>query len=973
MTDKSDTRELANTVLMATASSGVPASTARGGREPGDRLDRYIILDRLGEGGMGMVYAAYDPKLDRKVALKVLQSGLVGRSRAEGRERMVAEARALARVNHVNVVGVHDVGVSGEEVFVGMELVDGRSLDTWLKEQERTWPEVLAVFVDVGRGLCAVHDAGLIHRDVKPANILIGRDGRVRVTDFGLARPLHDAPTLEGSELAVVEGSVAQPRMDITATGAYLGTPAYMSPEQFSGIEVTAKSDQFGFAAACWDSLYGGPPFSGDTFQTLRNQVLGGELREPTNINAVPRWIYDILLRALSREPHKRWPSMAEMVEALAAGDPRARRRRWIFAGTAAAVVASLAVGVVAHQRAQTQEVVDACHASTTFLVWGDAQKKRVMDQFLVSGAAHPGQTATKVIAALDDYAADWRLARAEACLDFEVHHTLEPRLGQRSLECLDTRAAQFEAVVDLLQDPDALLVTRALRMVQGLGDLQRCRDLQHLSQLPPRPEDPQIREQINDLSKALARLQAEEYAGNYEEGLKTAREVLRDAEALAHRELVADTHYQVGAFLEKLGRYEAAVEHFVTAYREAAVAGNEESAGNAARILAHTEGFQLARYDTGLRWAQVAEVHHRRGHRLESMDEAQRLDVLAVMYEMKGDFDRAITIHEQSLALRRTIDPRDKSVSFGLHNFAGVLHTAGQHERARKLQKEAVAGFERHFGRDNPTTGHALFALGNLENKLGNPHEADRLFGEVLTVFRASLGEKHPDIADVLNSQATTHLLLGDTEKAIELSKRAVDIHIETLPKQHPDIGRSYFFLAEAQHAAGYDDDAKAALKAAITILRTHPDKTYWLAKAQCLLGEIHILKQDPEAALQEFEQTFVALGEPDGEPSSWRTRATIGQAWAQLQVSENHSGSTGALSTLERLAEDPTLAKTERARAAIALASVLQTEDRERAREWSKSAEQLLAQVEHSVEGGRLRERADELAEVLAGSGSS
>lgn len=562
-------------------------------RQPGERLDRYIILGTLGEGGMGVVYAAYDPKLDRKIALKVLSDGLIGSARTEARERMVAEARAIARVNHANVVAVHDVGVVDDEVFVGMEFVDGQTLASWREQSPHTWQEVVDVFVEVAKGLAAVHAAGLVHRDVKPGNILIDTDGRVRVTDFGLARPTTDAPTvLDAPERAVVHHSLARPRMDLTMTGAYLGTPAYMSPEQFLGADVTALSDQFGFAASLWEALYGVHAFSGKTFTALQTSVLSGTAPTPPANANIPRWLYKQVIRGLAREPTNRWPSMHAWIDALVAGDPKKRVRRLWALGLGLTACVGAAAGTLVVENIERQEHLKRCEAKGQSLTWSPEHAKVITQQFALTSATNAKAIANSVTSDLSVYAEKWRTSRQQACLGSEQFSDWNEEQQRRAGECLDEQKAQFEATVAELKRADKLLVARAKRTVQGLPDIDHCTDKRRLQQLPPRPQDPRVRKQVHQLATLLSRTFAEEHSGRYQEGLKTSQEILTQAKELGYAPLIARAQFRVAAFQEKLGKYEDAVNNFLSAYRESAIAGDEEAAGDAARILAFTEGY---------------------------------------------------------------------------------------------------------------------------------------------------------------------------------------------------------------------------------------------------------------------------------------------------------------------------------------------------------------------------------------------
>ncbi|HEX2568432.1 MAG TPA: protein kinase, partial [Polyangia bacterium] len=310
-----------------------PAPPATGDAPCGDRsgatISRYVLRRCLGQGGMGAVYAAWDPQLGREIALKLLRGDAAHRASDHSPIRLQREARAIARLSHPHVVAVHDVGTHGDEVFVAMELVDGGTLRTWLAEQTRSWSDILDVFVAAGRGLQAAHAAGLVHRDFKPENVLIGKEGRVRVADFGLARAAEEEETalpMHGSPLS--EAAVDPLDMPLTHSGAIVGTPIYMAPEQFQGGAVDARTDQFSFCVALYQALYGAFPFGEGDLRAVAVRVVTGRLKPPPRKSPVPSWIAPVILRGLAAAPEERFASMEELLRAL---DHRSedRRRRW--------------------------------------------------------------------------------------------------------------------------------------------------------------------------------------------------------------------------------------------------------------------------------------------------------------------------------------------------------------------------------------------------------------------------------------------------------------------------------------------------------------------------------------------------------------------------------------------------------------------------------------------------------------------
>ncbi|MCB9751399.1 MAG: serine/threonine protein kinase [Myxococcales bacterium] len=322
-----------------------------GGQAPEVTVAGYTIRRRLGAGGMGVVYEAHDPRLDRDVAIKVL---LPDTSDARAHARLEREARALAKLSHPNVVQVHEVGVSeGErgQTYIVMELVRGRPLSAWLDETSPTLRELLDAFIGAGRGLEAAHAAGIVHRDFKPDNVLMGDDGRARVVDFGIACQPEPDVTIEtavredlsqeaaGTLLETMETQLADGPVGtrLTRTRAWVGTIAYMSPEQFEYKPVDARSDQFSFCVALHEALYGARPFPGKTVKQLVLSVVDGQVIDAPPGARVPAWLRAVVLRGLARDPARRYPDMGSLLAALA-DDPVRRRRR----------IAALSIGGVA-------------------------------------------------------------------------------------------------------------------------------------------------------------------------------------------------------------------------------------------------------------------------------------------------------------------------------------------------------------------------------------------------------------------------------------------------------------------------------------------------------------------------------------------------------------------------------------------------------------------------------------------------
>jgi Protein kinase domain/WD40-like Beta Propeller Repeat len=330
-----------------TDGSGLQRNAAASTKPLPGTIDRYRVERVLGAGGMGVVFAAYDPELARPVALKLISPGATGEDTiGRATRRLLREAQAMARVSHPNVVAVYDVGVVEGQVFVAMELVEGKTLSAWLAERTRPWEEILAAFLDAARGLAAAHAAGLVHRDFKPDNVMVGNDGRVRVLDFGLARPADidlPAPTsMDGTADTLPDGA-----MRVTLTHGVAGTPLFMAPEQYQpGAGVDHRVDQFALCVALYRAIYRQHPFGEGGLERLRQAIVRGELRPTPRGTRVPRHIDAALRRGMRPDRNARFPNMEALMAALAR-PPRLRARALLVGlGLLTGVAAAIAVGL---------------------------------------------------------------------------------------------------------------------------------------------------------------------------------------------------------------------------------------------------------------------------------------------------------------------------------------------------------------------------------------------------------------------------------------------------------------------------------------------------------------------------------------------------------------------------------------------------------------------------------------------------
>ncbi len=886
-------------------------------RAPGSHIGHYIVLDQLGLGGMGVVYAAYDPKLDRKIALKVLRSEGHDETAEVARLRLVSEGRALARVSHPNVVAVYDVGTVQEEVYVAMELVEGASLSQWRKAGARSWTEITEMFVNIASGLIAVHDASLVHRDVKPDNILIDREGRPKVTDFGLARAEHDAPeSLRRQEQQFVEADLAQERLQLTQTGARLGTPAYMACEQLNGGEASALSDQFAFCVTLWETLYAQRPFKGGSWVSLVLAVTQGEIRQPPaspSGRAMPSWLRRVLERGLSPEPRDRWPSMRELQAALRAGDPKRARRRYLAGLAALGLLGSLSAGA-AWQRSQARDADEAaCDqlARQVDTVWSPSARAQLRAAYGESKIDDALGIEAGIESIFDTFADAWQHERAGVCL--AALDEAPPPLLARRTECLEQGLDTLRNLIETFSGGSDIIISRSRRTAESLVDLERCSDLSRLERLPALPEDPQTRRAVREISRQLSQTLVHEHLGDYGEGLRLSEASLLAARKTEHQPVIAVALYRVAVFEEKLGNYEAAVERWAASFREASLSGNDDLAAQAASALAFAEGVQLGRTDAGIRWSEFAGILIERQGKTKTLDEARRLDTLAVLTEDKGKYDEAVALHRRSLALRESlVPPTHQSIGYGLANLAGVLQNQNKLEEAEQALLRSRSIFENAFGADNPTTAHVLHNLAGLYRAQHRYAEADVLHREVLANWRARLGPDHPDVGDVYADLRAVALAQGKLDEAEAHAREVVRIRDVARAKGEPrGVAEAAFSLGTIVALQDRAPDARAHFEAALSSSEKRPEDDV-AGRIHLALGWLALDRNEPEAAKLQLERAK-GLFEVAGQPSpDWIARSQV-----SLAAARSKEDSSAAQATWRSIAQHEQYAPSVRAEA--------------------------------------------------------
>jgi len=860
----------------------------------GEIVDRYVIISPLGQGGMGVVYAAYDPDLDRRVALKLLLPQADGGTHSAG--RLLREAQALARLAHPNVVAVHDVGMHGEQVWIAMEFVAGVTLGAWAQSRSLPWPEVVRVLADAARGVAAAHAAGLVHRDLKPDNVMIGADGRVRVMDFGLA---HGRALADG-ELGTTLGSGGEPHsgpaalsVRMTQVGAIQGTPAYMAPEQWQGQEAQVATDQFGWSVMAWELLYGARPFAGENRAVLAAAVITGKRQPPPRGRSIPKWLRKLVERGLASDPARRWPGMAALLAQLERGQAQSRVR------TTALVLggfALLGLGALGWQRWRHTQQVAACDAAglEIGLQWNDEARAGLRSAFAATGMSYAAISADKIMPWLDVQATALAQGYTQVCMHTEVERDWDTDTMERARWCLDERREAMASLVGELTQADTETLDKAVAAAAGLRSVDPCLDADQLRRHPAPPAEAQ--EAVATLRARLALADTLQYTGKYARGLEVAKAARVEAEALGWAPLTAALYMREGSLLEKTGAFAPAEAALMESLDRAITSSAWEVASAAATqlIMLGTDRGQLAE---ALRWVGHAEAIAAHTDDAAGLHAALRLGYRATLHHQLGEIAKARPLYEQAIALReQMLGPDHPEVATGLHNFANFLGSTGSYAEARALFERALEIRERAFGPDHPSVLVVISGLASTHRALGDPAKARALQELALASTERALGPDHPRVAGCLNDLAGTLSTLGEYPQALAMQERSLDITEKVHGPDHPDIATRVSNIAGILLDAGEATKARPLFERGLAIWekKLGPDHLN-VAISLNNLGDVHRIEGDNAGARALYRRSL-AIREDKLGPDNPKVAAVLVKL-ANLELEDEHPAEALAL----------------------------------------------------------------------------
>ncbi len=827
--------------------------------QPGDRAEspllqrgapigRYLVIELVGRGAMGEVYAAYDPELDRKVAVKLLQVIDGGKGdTGEQKARLLREAQAIARLSHPNVVVVHDVGSFGERVFIAMEFVDGHTVSYWLHAAPRRWREIVDVFVSAGRGLAAAHHAELVHRDFKGENVMITATGQVRVMDFGLARqapnrkvgaslpslaPLAQLDTnatievarqracevgepLEGSPLPVTPRATGSFDAAVTETGLLVGTPAYMAPEQFRGLIAGAESDQFSFCVALYEALYGQRPFAGTTMSDLADNVIQGRVRPAPPNRRVPSWVRRALLRGLSVDPGERWPSMDALLAALA-HNPNARGWWYALGGVvvASATAAALAVGMAPAKPSICQVSADRFSG-----VWerpGDRRPTRrsaIAASMAAAEAPRTRDSFDKLARLLDDYVGRWSRMYKDACEATNVRGEQSHEVLDLKMSCLRARLSELRAFSDVLVEGDAVAARNAIGAAAALTPLELCAEINSVGSTIAPPSDAPTRQRVDALRGRLVEIKALQDAGRYAQALEQVTAIVADPHTGDYQPVMAEALNRMALLQLDTGHTSDAHATIEEALWLAEGSRHDELVIELATVEIYISGYLEHDMLKAQHWANQARVFLQRigGHDLLR---AWMLNNIGVALDANGDKVAAAEELEKSLRIKERILGKDHpDVAISLANLADTLSSIGRSKEALELSNRGVEILSRTFGASHPRLAAQVANRAEILNRLGRYEEARRDAERAAAIQHGDAGPE-VNLIYALAPLGEAELGLGHPSRAIAPLRQALQLAEDAGVAD--ELPRLRFALARSLWESGRDRKLARRLAAA-------------------------------------------------------------------------------------------------------------------------------------------------------------
>jgi serine/threonine-protein kinase len=775
-----------------------------------DYVGRFEIIEQLGKGGMGIVFLARDPDLDREVCLKFLRRN----TSSEEESRLLREARSMARLSHPNVVTVYEVGKFHDRLFVVMEYVEGMTLREWLIQNKPNWRMVLDVFTSAAKGLAAAHQAGVVHCDFKPDNVLLAKDKdqvrRVLVGDFGLA---YFQTPIRPKELEKIQIDHLDQLDTLTIAGMLPGTPAYMAPEQIQGQQADIKSDQFSFCVALFEALYDARPFGGKNLAAIEENILAGRINYPSRKPALPGWLKEIFMVGLNPDPDQRYSSMAELANLLS--KKLYKKKRLTSAAIAFALMLVIIIVVVWFGRPQP------CPGAEDKLVgiWDKSRKTTLKKSFLATKLPFAKQTFVTTAKALDDYRHTWLKQHQAACLAGQVRQETSLELLDRRMECLDQRLQEFKIVTDYLSRPDNEIVSKAIDITGNMTSADVCFDADALASLAPIPKDVDTKNAVQKTRAKMIKLEAMLDSGKIKPLFGLAQEIAKQANQSEYPPIEAESLYWMAKVQKTIGKPRPAKKTFDQAVSLGMAAGHQRLVALSWIELVKLIGVDLARPEEAIKLADTTMVMLDR----IAADEELKADLLfsqAKVSKFDDQLDKTLGMYQAVLEIFERILGSGHPKTFDVRIYIiDVLISLGKFDRAQKEIEEIQVLLNKYYGLEHPKNIMLLRQRASLQNVLGNYSKDMELAKKALSLSEKIYGPKHPQTAHCHHRVAVSGGYVTDLSNSLKHIQDALEINQEVFGPNHPFVATNYRLLAYFQREAGLYQKSMAAIQKSIEI----------------------------------------------------------------------------------------------------------------------------------------------------------
>ena len=862
-----------------------PSSLASLGARVGERIGKYVIRTKIGEGGCGTVYAAYDPVLERDVAIKLLAHARVAEGASDpGWHRLVREARMLARLSEPQVVTIYEVGEDDGRAFLAMQMVEGGDLKDWIERHRGTdavepkpLTETLELLEQAGRGLAVAHEAGVVHGDFKPANVLIDARGRAMVSDFGIAR-LAQAVEADCEAAATQPvGAVLETGRDSSALDQSLrsfttsqgrpivGTPAYMAPEQFGGHSADVTSDVYSFCATLYQAIFAQLPFTGRTVAVLAAKKTAARLEFPA-VPTLPGWLTRLLSRGLSVERSERQPSMAAILAEFERGRAKPRRRWFAFGGALGG--AGLVAGAMVWGGGA--EALRCRDESARAFPWTEVQRLAIRSNFEAVGAPAAVPVVDRIVAGMDNFAADWSETYAAAC----TVAWSEAELADQAFACLRRRRSMATALIGAWDEPTSKMIDSALSAVSSLPSVTACIDAEALAGRPDLPVDPAMREQAISIGERVAAAATMARTGLLSEAYELARLAFEDAVSLGYEPLVAQAGLAYAQSLEIAGEMEPARERLRAAFFGAQRWDDHQTAAAAAQRLVFLVGTRLDEHEQGLLWVEHARIALAKTGGSSGVLIANEGAIL----DRLGRHEKALQRYRESLAVHDPKDPYGHGVTH--LRMGDALRAQGRGEEALQHYDQAAEKWVEALGPDHPRLVIVVQSRATALSKLGRDAEAVGEYQRAITGLEAMFGPDHVNVSSAYVNLGISFKKLERYQEAETAMREALRIAVLTFGEDNVKVGHRREALGRLLTLVDRGDEAVVEHTTARAIYeRTLAEDHPGLVAVAINLGAAYQSVGDHEAAVKAYEAAVASAALSDDDELRGDAMANLGR----------------------------------------------------------------------------------------------